>query len=47
MALSVTLVATEADLVVVLATMEVRLRVLGRSPLMAPHRSMLAMMSMS
>ena len=39
------LVATEVDLVVVVAAMEVRLRVLGWSPLLMPHQLMLAMMS--
>ena len=47
MALAVILVATETDLVVVVVAMEVRLRVLGWSPLLAPHRSMLAMMGTS
>ena len=45
--LSVILVVTEVDLVVVVVAMEVRLRVLGWSPLLAPHWSMLAMMGVS
>ena len=40
-------VALAVILVVVVAVMEVRLRVLGWSPLLAPHWSMLAMMSTS
>jgi hypothetical protein len=40
-------VALAVILVVVVAAMEVRLRVLGWSPLLAPHWSMLDMMSPS
>ena len=47
MPLADTLVATEADLVVVVVTMEGRLRVLGWSPILALRQSMLAMISKS
>ena len=40
-------VALAVILVVVVAAMEVRLRVLGWSPLLVPHQSMMAMMGTS